>query len=1082
MNSLLDPDTDWSVAAVAHNGYRQLGKGAEAPVFDDTHKDTSDSKSSHRSSNSSDSSMASIKKPKEKQAALHSEIPLEIDGLPVHSSTSLVVAIRRRLPGERTYSVVGFSVFPLCMMPMKDRDVRVENLPALRGPFSCEDARLLMVDSSTPYGRIPISVTLTLEYHDTAVPAGPPLQQSIQDVAGSGVLQPGDSRRQSLQTAPTLNSMLPVEGSATVGEQWNNMFVPAGTHSGSQSPNEQQQPQPVMGSTSQLQSGAIPGSTPQVPGATTTAVDGDVFKFLGSMMEELRKVREAQDELLRRSTNREYTAYSPEMANRMNAKLTDAAIDVIDLCPRPFAISWMARHRIQENLQPIVHPITGNLLNDAVRATNALPTSLYGFRVEGVTLDNCLDMPSDVCLMFSFGPLPYQQVGPMSLSEVEKDETHRSFQVIDEGRGAGFVWCEPLNSLQNNSMAKYKEGSSHSVVYLHVYDALTMFYVATATVPLSQFHRPHNAECAFAATDLLLQRDLTLCEQIVPDNILPLMRQAGQLHVTLFCVGVSEEYGRPSRRSVLKMPETGSRLVVAKKLPHADRLAIQSQEDKENSVPSLAEPEKKTEVTQTLHQMRVEYLKKSMEEHSTGSPLLPGVPDEHVLENERQNADMEMRLRYLENKRDEHKSKKIARTLLKNITIAYEIVASAYRPEVIRVPFQNPFSTTVNFFVQVDSGDADVFSVVEPNFYLGPRQKGEISFVVSFTGEDIPQPDDSLDLISVSAKVYTERNELVRRVEVSATVEAPLVDRRLEIFGGAGTTVTKRYLSRVFSGASFNQSCPPAELTKRMQDMCCHVGCSADSTEVQTSAVFDPITQTTLTAWEEVNVTTTIPKEEGRQRTEYITLFYDKDRSRVYETWELCIYACNAVTTREIYWGQTNLLGLPAEGTESLYCSDAAIKIEQKGPSYILRIDPREVGTQRALLHALQGDILVKTVLMIPTVYPIPTYTQVLELSLAEVAMPVFRRLTFVNRTDRDDVFKVHHNYKFQLKVSPLEFGLAPGESRSVSLQFDMLTLPPGHTEGRWPMWLFINNSENKIIESYYLQIVVRAHPVVSLP
>lgn len=118
---------------------------------------------------------------------------------------------------------------------------------------------------------------------------------------------------------------------------------------------------------------------------------------------------------------------------------------------------------------------------------------------------------------------------------------------------------------------------------------------------------------------------------------------------------------------------------------------------------------------------------------------------------------------------------------------------------------------------------------------------------------------------------------------------------------------------------------------------------------------------------------------------------------------------------------------------------------------YLLRIRPREVGTQAMLLHTLREDgALKKTLLTIHTIYPNPTYTQVMQFSVAEMNTgPLMRRFRFVNKFDYEETFTVHSNYKFHLRLGPSSFTLAPNESQYVALQFSGLQLPEGQAEGR---------------------------------
>ncbi|CAC9494976.1 conserved hypothetical protein [Leishmania infantum JPCM5] len=1090
--NLADPDADWSVAAVAHNGFQQLGKGSEVSLVLEAPSDGG------RHSSSSTTSSSSTRRPPAAPAAntvlLRSDLPLEIDRLPVHSATSLVLAIRRRAPGSRAFAVLGFCVLPLCMMPMQDRDIRVENLPALRGPFSCEDARLLMVDSTSPYGRLPIAVTLTVEYHDTgrparALPAGP-----VAAPAAVAAQQKEEITKDEVSSSSLTSSASSVISGA--------------------------RPAQVL-STADVPGSRVAVGPPSYTALPTPADGGDsagIFKLLCTIMEELRKVREAQDMILQQTSGdgSGLAALSPALQERLNKGLADGGVDLIDLAPRPLAVSWRARKLMQDGVQPILHPLHGTLLDDTAPVVDGLTSSLYGFRLEGITMDNALHMPVDICLLFSFGPLPYQQVGPLHVTSVERTPTNESYKVYDDRREAGFVWCEPTAALQSSAMRKYKS-LSNAVVYVHLYDALSMFYLVTASLPLSTFRRPISATCAMIPMDVVLQRDLSMTEQVVPPKVFPVMRHAGQLHLTIFCVGIGAAAGdRKSCAAALATvhpPENvQSRVITAKKLRHADRLSpagsitlpsgindAAAADGGASASPTAAAPPTSESKrgrdggaggVGTLHWQRAQYFKTQLREHqqSVGTaPQLPGVPDAHV-QAAQEAAELEYRLRQLELERAAVKSRRIAEALLSRLTVEHEVLVISWRPEVVRTSFANPFYCAMEYFVEVDPRDTDVCTVIgAANFVLGPREKTELSLAIRLSmtqatgGGGGSGANHHQQQQNITVRVYSETRELVCCIRVRATVVPPVVDRRYEIFGAPGTEVSKRILSRTFSSASFPVTTGSAALLQRMRELCAFVATSGEKTSVSTNVVLDPITQAYITAWEEATVTTEIPKEVGRQRIEYVTLFYDAAMSRLYETWELCIFACESFMTRDIYWGQTTALGLPAEGTRDMYCSDTAVTVERRGASYVLRLHPRDVGTQRMLLHTLKDDTLKKTLVTVPTVHPTPTYSQVIELSLAEVKGPVLRRLTFVNRGDREEVFQVHHNYKFNLRVNPSKFTLAPSDTQFIRLQFDLLTLPPGQQEGRWPVWIFINNSEDKTVESYHLQIVLRAHPIVSV-
>nr|CCC89692.1 unnamed protein product [Trypanosoma congolense IL3000] len=175
-------------------------------------------------------------------------------------------------------------------------------------------------------------------------------------------------------------------------------------------------------------------------------------------------------------------------------------------------------------------------------------------------------------------------------------------------------------------------------------------------------------------------------------------------------------------------------------------------------------------------------------------------------------------------------------------------------------------------------------------------------------------------------------------------------------------------------------------------------------------------------------------------------------------------------------FGQTTAVVLPSEGVEAIYSSDPLTRIERRGDSYLLHLRPQEVGTKHLLLHSLTKNHLAKTLVTAPTVYPAPTYTQTIELSMGDLNAPILRRLQFVNVGTAEDMFTIHHNYKYQLRVTPKRFVLAPQETQVITIRIGMLKLPEYQMEGRWPMWIFINNSVDKTVESYLLHVVLYSH------
>lgn len=1272
---------------------------------------------------------------------LESAYPLVLPSLPIHASTSLVLAIRRRRlvgmttavgggwpstssaaattppPSPPPTEVLGFCVFPLCLLPMKDRDLRVENLPALQGPFSCQDARLLVADSKSPYGQLPFTITLSLTFRGTKVPGERSMEE---DRMLEEYLKRGKEREAATagaEATPT-STMTEKVGSQksrrqeetaskkwkTVGEEededWTSTASPdknpkgpsfRNTPEGSEErlvetvpavheeqalptevPRLQESTAPMPSVLSASTTGG-PLSSPKLkengkmeaaapfPGYLLEAGGESIFEMLHRIMKELHEVRIRQDELfdaMARPASPHHL--SPALQARVNARLVSSnssgssssssgplgdapGVTIIDLRPVAVAVPWQVRQQMTEAAQPIPHPVLpGHTLCDFARAERQHTRSLFGFRLEGLTLDAAFPVPEDLCFLFSFGPLPFQKVGPARTIEVssskrfqgtwegpplmniilnrlpreEAAETvdstpdkreplgkrrgaiQQSVRFVDtDGRG-GFVWMEPVDPTVFHvplaSMESFKQyHAGRAVLYLHLYDALTMFYLCTAPIPYSHFYRPYHSEAALIPMDLPVQRDLSMTAQPVPESVFPLILHAGQLHLTLVCVGappISSSFpasATPEKGSHrllddersdclhrLVEPQNGSRLVFAKKLPSTHLLGagtpgmesssgitgIRGEETSaageglagiavagggtsrggdgglsENhrrpstgfsmpaadgvaaSLPPPLPPPPHSSILHHRHWQRAQFFKNTLKLQrglGSGATPLPGVPDEHVRSAALRTdpVTMEYRLRLMERERDIAKSRAITTALKERITVRHELYIASWRPEVLHTPFENPFHTAATFSIDIPPSEFTQCTTTNRSLTLAPKERSSIPLVVRLHdkglmlsasymeerrrveraggGGGVEEPDSawSSPVVKLLVKVYAPQRQLIRVIEIRATILPPQVDRRLEIFGPAGVSVTKNFFSREYSSSlvpdALKKTSSPdhdADAISRLYRLCAAVTCSSpETTTAKTVAMLDPITQYYVTAWEEVVLTTTIPSTQGEQRIEYLTLYQDASCTQTLEVWELCVFPCFVITTREIPWGQTTTIALPADQSEDLYCSSSHVKVERHANSYLLHISPTAVGNDRMVLHTLQQDALVKTLLTVPVVYPTPTATQVIELSMEDLQHgPVQRRLTFFNRGEKEDFFTIRQNYTYQLYITPSRFLLAPGDAQPIHLRIGPLALPDGQSEGRWPMWMFINNSSDKTIESYYLQVVLRLHTVV---
>ncbi|AAZ10242.1 hypothetical protein, conserved [Trypanosoma brucei brucei TREU927] len=1127
-----DSSAEWRIAVVAHNGYRQLGQGAEVSlVFRDGSKPSNVSEFSDSLSLSLSSLPVKSEQIELKEQLLHSATPLEIDGLPVHSATSLVLAIRRKREIDDDFRVLGFCVFPLCVMPMKDCDVRIENLPTLQGPFSCRDQRMLMLEPTSPYGKLPVVVTLVVGYYDTGV------VDTVADVSRPGVRGEGRLGRRRGRLGDEGDGVSAAEGegkttllSITEGAK----LIPT--------PFDMRRRQmeilstadalaPVAAADKRHSAASFPlldyADDGGAVGAVLEGRSTDVFKMLCNIMEETRRLRQMQEQASRQHRQRAVEAKRVSESGKQLDDATDS-ITVLNFTPTAVSISWETRRKLEEGLQPILHPLHAVPIDEHTSASCTNAGSMYGIRFEGLTVDESIPIPKDICFMFSFGSLPFQTIGPIRAVALDKSLHVSTFKLYEGKQRGGMIWYEPFEVANNPFLHKHKQ-RDNAILYVHIYNALTMFYVCSANVRLSEFRRPYNAESARIPKDLVVYRDLSFTEIQVPSKVLPVVRDAGSLHVTLFCICTGQPLPKQSENRVVE-PLKVSRVVVARKLPHTNLMEAKHHPQQEatrqglmttandaaseqqavhsgpetGGVTGVPYPGAQPLVGSTtglkqhgptagvdfstassvpdndMHWRRAQYIKQLYANGIQSSKVHLGARP--------QDADCEFKLRYLEKQRDELKSKKIGEALMERLTVHHYISVASFRPEQVSVTFQNPFAQGLQFTVEVDPAATDALDVLScPTVHLGPREHADILFVVRLNQQRNTYAMDSRsasvdvegEQVNLRAFVYTPTHEAVRIIDVHANVGPPCVDRRYEVYGPSGSRVTKKIFSRFFSSSAFSVSSERDKLLSTMRDACLHVSIASDETTVEPNVVLDPITQSSVTVWEEVTIHTTIPRDCNEQRVEYLTLFEDEKLSKALETWELSIFASQTVTTRELMFGQTTAVALPSEGVEAIYCSDPRMRVEQREGLYMMHLRPHEVGTQHLLLHSLTSNHLAKTLVTVPTVYPTPTYTQTIELSVEEANAPILRRLHFVNVCLSEDIFTVHHNYKYQLHVQPKTFVLAPQDTQVITLHMSMLRLPEGQLEGRWPMWIFINNSADKTVESYLLHVVLRARHVL---
>ena len=943
----------------------------------------------------------------------------------------------------------------LCAEPqqVQDEDVVVRSVPLVKGPFSSADPRTVTLDVEEPYGLLPLELGCVVQYFDTPIPA-----RQVEEALPVPHGAPATGVTQALSQQPPQTA----DAAAAVDSQ------------GQHDPQVQPTPPTILPTAAGInpQGDLLPIVSSGTGTTSSAANDLQMYKLLCNVLDEVQQLKEMQVHLEKKLASTQQQALT-RMRTDLPVPPLDAdsqMLNVVDIAPRRIAISSNIRGAISEGLAQLRNPFSQLPLKELDVSEAAFPDTLIGMRFEGVSVTSAVTMPSKLVVMFSFSTLPIQQLGVMHAKQVGDDGDCRTFQVSSSA-GPGFIWHEPIDHPQSPIV---KRSKSVGHIYLHLYDAVSLFYVCTATVKLSAFHRPPNAPSVAVSIDAVLHVDLSFSEQQIPNGVFPIVPSVGQLHMTLFSVGFTDSATKQQQQHQQKAASPWANVpggtVVATKLA-----ALENLTNSPLVAPSTTQPVSQgvaSDKPPTLHQQRAQYVKALLQQNGGA---LPGVPAAHFTANDTSVSELEYKLRFAEKKRDEIKSQRIAESLRERITTTVMLSAACGRPEVVRVHFTNPFPDTVRYFLSIPETSKRYLSAApsaSSQFSLGPRDNTTVLLVVRLL-EPVSQP------MHLGASIVTERGEAVKIVDVRVTPSTPTVDRRYEVFGAAGETVTKKFFSRVLSSNSFPLSLDAAALEKRIASLCCFCSTSDISTVASTTAVVDPLTNRFATAWEEVVVKTTIPSTGSK--LVLVHLFEDEDCISPVETWELVVYSCLVTQSHNIFFGQTSTITVPF-ACDRLYSSDPIAEViaapSATGGNNTLRVKPRGPGTVTVLLHALRGADLDKIVCHIPVSVPTPTFEQTIEISSADLATPVFRRLTFTNHASSQKVFRVSYNYRHNLSVNPEVFALGPNDHQHLGLKLERICVPEGAAEGRYPIWLFINDEQDKTVESYFLQVVARVLPV----
>lgn len=421
-------------------------------------------------------------------------------------------------------------------------------------------------------------------------------------------------------------------------------------------------------------------------------------------------------------------------------------------------------------------------------------------------------------------------------------------------------------------------------------------------------------------------------------------------------------------------------------------------------------------------------------------------------------ADLEFKLRYVERRRDEVKSTKIAETLKRRMTATHDVTAWMGGPKVVETLFTNPYpvSTTFQIDIPPTSKHAALHKDTPTLLNLGPKQDAVIKIVIAVQDHNTLMPN-----FNTQAIIRTTRMETAKVISINVRIVEPVIHRRYELCAAPGQTATKRIHLRAF---------PPAPRVEMLASMCHYCVVSSDALTASTGATVESLSASTVAAWEEVTIAAKVGKEPSRA---YIILYRDAESTDPYETWEIVTTPCQQYTTTAVPYGQTSVVAIPVPASR-VYSADPAVEAIGRQDCTSLRVTPRSAGQMSFLLHSLQGDGTFKKVMCtVPCVLPTPTYEDYIDVPLQQAGTPIFRRLQFVNKEPVHKMFKLVTTYQGHLHVTPEQFTLTPTESKQISIRIDNLEAIGG--EGRLPMWIFVNDAENRTIDSYLITVSLRS-------
>ena len=975
--ALLQIDGEWQCLIVAHNTYMQLSAVVEVSFTLEEGKLTC------------------------REDAIVSELPL-------HPTTSLVFVVRFKGTTEPRFRVIGYAVIPIvaALPRLEDCDVHFGSRPLLSGPFSCEDCRLTSLYVEKPHELVNFELSVDVGLYDTPIRA----ERIEVHVALDVSKQPLASGSKVTRTSPAQPPNVPIPKSTPIEEPTSDPSAPKHPH--------------------WIIDGGVPGFT-----EPTHHIDVDVYKMLSQIVEELRSVKQIQEQLQHQFRSvPESSRFVDPRHTAKNQFLYSSPPEIVALAPRRVALPQAIRDALICNVAPILHPVSKIRIADVTEVLSTpLPRSHYSIRFDGITFFCFFKLPSKLYVALSFASQPMQHVGPITTRAIDcKEFRGSSFVLCSNILGStGYHWDEPhmIPSLQ---LDHYK---SRGTMYLHFFDHITGFYVTSATLKLSSFQRYSSCAATTTSLDVPLFEDLSV-DRFPPNGVPLFAGDVGVVHVTLCCIGLSDS--SPPKQKTAALDAHGS-VIVAQKIP-MDFGSTKEQ--------SFVEPAATIDYG-NIHSRRAQYVRSVLEQGAVNGGRLPPLV-----------AELEFKLRFVERKRDEMKRLKIAETLRQRITVVHNVVLSTGRPQTVITQVANPFPQTTTFRIELPPTSTQLLRLhpsQSSTVSLGPHQAMCVSLIAEWKEKFLSEAMHGQCLVK------SDKLDTMKVIDIHATQTKPIVDRRYEIFAAAGSTVNRQLFSRFFPPLNCDQ-------TGKLGALCSYCRISDDCSVATSEAVVQEINLSQWEAWEQLSFTTVAPTLVPSKQV-LLYLYEDPDCASLWETWEITITACTVFEAKSIPFGQTSSLTLPIV-CDSIFSSEANLFVVPQTNCVAAKLSPRTVGASTYVLHAHRNNTFQKVLVTVPCCWPVPTYEQTIEVSLQEAAATLYRRLTFTNKEPEIKAFRVFSNYGATVQVAPRDFVLAASDSQIISISVDGL----GGAEQLVPLWIFVNDVNDKSIETFLINIAVRHH------